>query len=449
MNLKPYPKYKDSGIEWLGEVPEGWEKMPIKFLVKPKKFAIKTGPFGSDLKREDFTEQGIKIYNQQNVINNDFCLGDNYINQAKYETLISFTTYAGDILITSRGTIGKCAILPENCDKGILHPCLIRVQVDEAKCYKKFLAYIIQDSNYFYDQLLILSNATTIDVIYGDNLSNAVVLLPSINEQISITNFLDQKTTKIDELIKKNEKLVEILKEKRQAIISHAVTKGLDPNAKMKDSGIEWIGKIPEGWEVKKIKYTSYIKGRVGWHGLRSDEFTDEGTYLVTGTDFIGDKVNWGTCYHISDERYNQDPYIQLRENDLLITKDGTIGKVALVKNLPDRATLNSGIMLIRPITTDYCTDFMFWILNSKVFSEYNEHTKTGSTIQHLYQETFENFIFSAPHIDEQKNICVYLTQKTAHVDKTIQNILSQIKKLKEYRQALISNVVTGKVRVL
>lgn len=212
---------------------------------------------------------------------------------------------------------------------------------------------------------------------------------------------------------------------------------------KYKPSNIEWIGEIPIEWNLSKIKFTSYVKGRVGWHGLRSDEFTDVGALLITGTDFINGKIDWETSHHFSEDRYNEDPYIQLKENDLLITKDGTIGKVALVKNLPYKASLNSGIMLIRPLTNHYITDFMFWMLNSKVFFEYIEHNKTGSTIQHLYQETFEDFSFTAPQINEQKIIVYFLNDRTQKIDTLIEKKQKLIDLLKEERTATINQAVT------
>jgi type I restriction enzyme S subunit len=178
----------------------------------------------------------------------------------------------------------------------------------------------------------------------------------------------------------------------------------------MKDSNIEWIGQIPKHWNINKIKFCSYVKGRVGWQGLRSEEFTDSGPYLITGTDFENGKINWNKCYHVEKWRYEQDPYIQIRNNDLLITKDGTIGKVALVEDMPDNATLNSGIMVIRSQQNSYLHKFMFWILNSYIFNQYIEYSKRGSTIHHLYQETFENFIFASPrNLKEQQDIIVFI----------------------------------------
>lgn len=210
-----------------------------------------------------------------------------------------------------------------------------------------------------------------------------------------------------------------------------------------KDSKVEWIGEIPEGWIVNKIKNTSYVKGRIGWHGLSSEEYADEGAYLVTGTDLKSGEVSWETCHHISWERYKEDPYIHLREDDLLITKDGTIGKVAVVNNLPDKATLNSGIFVVRPLKDDYIPGFMYWILNSSVFKRYFDYIKTGATIAHLYQETFERFFFPIPSETEQIKITNFLDKKTSEIDLTIEKDTRLIELLKEKRTALINHVVT------
>lgn len=163
-----------------------------------------------------------------------------------------------------------------------------------------------------------------------------------------------------------------------------------------KDSGIEWIGEIPEHWVVKKIKHRCYVKGRVGWKGLKSSEFLKDGfSYLVTGTDFKNDTVDWDNCYHIDEERYNEDPYIQLQNEDLLITKDGTIGKLAVVTNLDKPACLNSGIFVVRSTNVDFSTRFLLWVLKSSTFSDFNGLTTYGSTIQHLYQNVFMEFAFA------------------------------------------------------
>lgn len=211
-----------------------------------------------------------------------------------------------------------------------------------------------------------------------------------------------------------------------------------------KDSGIEWIGEIPSHWDVKKIKHLCYVKARVGWKGLKSDEFLKEGfAYLVTGSDFYNDTVNWKECYQIDKDRYDDDPFIQLEENDLLITKDGTIGKLAIVSNLDKPACLNSGIFVIRSEDRNFTSQFLFWILKSKMFTKFNEFTSYGSTIQHLYQNVFVEFSFSLPSLAEQTAISNFLDLKTAEIDEIIADKKRLLELYEEEKTAIINKAVT------
>ncbi len=215
------------------------------------------------------------------------------------------------------------------------------------------------------------------------------------------------------------------------------------PYAHYKESGVEWIGSYPRGWTITRVKFDSYVKARVGWHGLKSDDFTDEGPYLVTGSDFNGPEIRWENCYHCDLARYEQDPYIQLNEEDLLITKDGTIGKVALVRGLNGKATLNSGVFVVRPLRNKYTTKYYFWLLHSNVFDGFVDFNKTGSTIVHLYQDTFVNFKYAMPTYSEQLAIAAFLDHETAKIDALIEKQQRLIELHKEKRQAVISHAVT------
>ncbi len=213
---------------------------------------------------------------------------------------------------------------------------------------------------------------------------------------------------------------------------------------KYKDSGIEWIGEIPENWDVKKIKHRCYVKGRVGWKGLKSSEFLTNGfSYLVTGTDFKNDTVDWDNCYHIDEERYNEDLYIQLQNEDLLITKDGTIGKLAVVTNLDKPACLNSGIFVVRSTKEDFLTRYLLWVLKSSTFTDFNGLTAYGSTIQHLYQNVFIEFAFAFPPVDIQISIANYLQKKTTEIDRIIANKQKLITLYEEEKQAIINQAIT------
>lgn len=211
----------------------------------------------------------------------------------------------------------------------------------------------------------------------------------------------------------------------------------------MKESGIDWIGKIPEEWEVIKVKFFTYMKGRIGWQGLKADEFIDEGPYLVTGTDFKNGRVNWDTAYHISQKRYEQAPEIQLKQGDLLVTKDGTVGKLALIDELPDSASLNSHLLVLRPLFNRYDNHFLYYVLSSLEFKNYFQKVSIGSTMDSLSQEKMGEFIFALPNINEQNSISRYLDKKTAQLDKAKALLEEQIQKLKDYRASLIYETVT------
>ena len=438
---KRYERYKDSGIEWIGEIPEHWEITKLKYICS------ESAVYGLNESAENYVEEGVRFIRTTDIDNKgnlDNSMGGVFLPEEKVKGYILKT---GDLLVSRSGSLGTSLYFDEDkYGKCSYAGYLVKFRANSKNC-PKFLFYFSK-SNIFYIQIQLALVSSTISNFNGNKYANMILPLPSYYEQKAISNFLDQKTAEIDSLIADKEKLIELLQEKRQAIITEAVTKGLNPNVRMKDSGIEWIGEIPEHWEVSKIKFTTYVKGRIGWQGLRADEFIDEGPYLVTGTDFVDGLVNWDSCYHISMERYNEAPPIQLRENDLLITKDGTIGKVAIVKNKPKYAILNSGIFVTRPKNSAYLTEFMYWILNSQVFNKFIQYMSLGSTIVHLYQQTFENFSFPITNLNEQKTIAHFLDRKVAEIDGLISDIKLQIQKLKEYRQSLISEAVTGKIDV-
>ena len=211
-----------------------------------------------------------------------------------------------------------------------------------------------------------------------------------------------------------------------------------------KDSGVKWLGEIPSHWETRTLKYCCSLKGRIGWNGLRSEEFQYSSyAYLVTGQDFIGSEIDWSKCYQISQERYDEDPYIQLNNGDMLITKDGTIGKVAKVTNLDKPACLNSGIFVIKQKGTYFNQGFLYWMLCSNVLKEFNIYTQTGATIAHLYQNVFENMPCILPPLSEQNAIASYLDSVTTQIDVAISQQQKMIELLNERKQIIINNAVT------
>ncbi|WP_367108416.1 restriction endonuclease subunit S [uncultured Psychrobacter sp.] len=226
--LNPDVPMKDSGVEWLGEVPEHWEVKPLKYLIRAVKGAVKAGPFGSHLKNSDMQGEDIKVITQKNVITQDINIGDSFISSKKYQELQTFKIFKKDLLITTRGTIGRTLVYDKD-DTAILHPCLIRIQLDESKANTHLMSLIIQESGYALEQILVNSNATTIEVIYSDNLINTIVAIPeSLEEQVQILNFIESKKFEFDKLISRAKNAIQLMKERRTALISAAVTGKID-----------------------------------------------------------------------------------------------------------------------------------------------------------------------------------------------------------------------------
>jgi type I restriction enzyme, S subunit len=433
-----YSKYKPSGVEWIGDIPEHWEVKKLKYLSK-----VFNGSTPKD--QTEYWEGNIhwitptdigKIKEEMYISTTSRKITEKGLNSCGCSLCPSYS-----VVITNRGPIGN-VIIPQ-MDFSTNQGC-------------KSLVLKNHNNIYLYYQLKTWSNVleslgegTTFKELSTSSLNNFCVSYPPLPEQEQIVKYLDEQTGEIDNLISITEKKIELLKENRTSTINRVITKGLDPNVELKDSGIEWIGEIPKHWKMNKVKRNTYVKGRIGWKGLKSEDFIDKGPFLITGTDFKTDgTINWDKMYHVCQERYDEDPYIQLKENDVLITKDGTIGKVVFVEKLKGQTCLNSGIFLTRPTGDEYMSKYFYHILISNVFKVFFEYNSGGSTILHLYQNVFDDFLFPIPPKQEQSEIVKYIEQRTQEIDTLISIEQQRIETLKEYRQSLISEVITGKVRV-
>lgn len=223
--LNPNVEMKDSGVEWIGRVPRHWEVYKIKNCCKTEQYSIKTGPFGTQLKGEDLQPQGdVAVYSQQNVINNDFTKVRYFVSNKKAETLKGFYTRPNDVLVTSRGTIGKAAILSSSFPNGILHPCLIALRLNQDICLNDWLVMYINETDCFKTDVYLSSNATTIDVIYTGTLKNIYIPIPPHEEQLEILKSIREKCALIDASLSKAQHQVELLQEYKQSLITEVVT---------------------------------------------------------------------------------------------------------------------------------------------------------------------------------------------------------------------------------
>ena len=448
--MERYKEYKDSGIEWIGQIPSHWELLPLKNICKSEKYSIKTGPFGSQLKGEDLKEEGeIRVYNQKNVITQDFTNSEFYISQKKAQELDSFTTLPNDILITSRGTIGKATILNPNYIMGILHPCLIALRIDERKANLTWVCRWINDSESFKKEIESKSNATTIDVIYTDTIKNIKIIVPPLSEQKEIADYLDKKCGEIDAAVVKVDKELELLDELKQSEISKAVTKGLNPDVSFKPSGIDWIGEIPSHWKISRLKNYVDIFGRIGFRGYTNEDLVNEGEGAITlsPSNIIDGKINYSKCSYLSWNKYYESPEIMINEGDVIFVKTASVGKSALISHLPMETTLNPQIVVFKNIKI--INKFLDYILKTPLIIHQVNLSVGGSTILTITQDSIGNYKLPIPPISEQKEIADYLDRKCGEIDSLKEKLKQKKEKLQELRQSLISEVVTGKRKVI
>ncbi|CAM2362018.1 restriction endonuclease subunit S [Listeria seeligeri] len=407
-----------------------WTKEQLPNVLIDQKSAMKIGPFGSQLKKELLQKRGnYRVYGQENVYKNDFSFGDRYLSKEKFEGLKSSEICSNDIVISTMGTIGHCAIVPSNILPGIMDSHLIRLRLDNKKVNHLFLKYILQSES-IQNQIKKMSVGGIMDGLSTSIIKQIEISYPSINEQKNIAESLsdiDQLINSLSELIKKKESI-------KNAFLENLVT------------GARRFKGFDGEWENINLGGTSLLKARIGWQGLTTSEYLESGfSYLITGTDFKKGTINWKDIHFVEKHRYDQDKNIQVKDDDLLLTKDGTIGKVALVKNLNKPATLNSGVFVIRPIKNKYLTEYVYYVLTSSVFRTFLNKLAAGSTISHLYQKDLTNFEFFLPSsLKEQKAVATILSD----IDKEIFKLEEKLEKYKKIKQGMMEQLLTGKIRL-
>ena len=444
-------KMKYSGVKWLGNIPDEWKVVRVDYYKDLKSnYPIGDGDHGT-VTPEDYINEGIPYIRVQNLSWGNHIITDNivYISETINKKNKKSILKPGDIVIAKTGaTIGKIGIIPEEMPEANTTSSVGKVSVDNKYSNKYVFYSLLSDSSY--QQMWDKANMKSAQP--GFNIEDLVkfkICFPSIKEQYLIANFLDKKVGTINSIICDLDNQIEILGKYKKQLISEAVIKGLNKKVLMKDSGVEWIGSIPKHWNIKLIKNICSLKGRIGWEGLTKDEYISEGPTLITGINFDNGIINWDSCEHVSGWRYNQDKSIQIKNKDLLITKDGTVGKVAIVKDCPEKVTLNSGVLLLRPLNNEYIEKYLYYVLLSNEFWHWFEIENIGNTtIIHLYQNRFAKFKLALPPIDEQKEIANYLDKKCSEIDEILNSKMKQKEQMEQYKKSVIYEYVTGKKRV-
>lgn len=440
---KRYERYKDSGVKWIGEIPEHWEIRKIKHIGM-----LSAG--GVNKKIEEGEELFKSVHYMDVYRNSGKAIGndDDYlVVSATQSQAKNCTLRKGDVLFTSSSEtpddIGHAVVISEDLEQTLYGYHLIRLRLDRDiptdYSYRKYMFNNHYIRSYF-------SSRTQGITRYGlkyDDYKEAVVFIPPISEQKTIANFLDQKTAVIDGLIADKEKLIELLQEKRQAIITEAVTKGLNPNVRMKDSGIEWIGEIPEHWILSKIKYVSLINNKTLSESTDDDYEID---YIDISSVTSIDEIDGIQRLNFKDAPSRARRI--LSKGDTIVSTVRTYLKaIAFIENVQSNLICSTGFAVLTPLSK-VVPKYLFYLMRSEKYVNEIVRRSVGVSYPAINASDIGALECAIPNKDEQKYIVEYLDNCTTQIDQLVNDIQTQIQKLKEYRQSLISEAVTGKIDV-
>jgi type I restriction enzyme, S subunit len=429
----------DIKYDWMGDVPNNWEVKRIKNLFFLKK-EISDSPENEQIL--SLTMRGII---KRDISSNEGQLPETYNGYTKI--------YPDDMVMNPMDL--KSGWIDRSKFDGIISPSYFVLN----KLYDDLdIGYFNYQLQRHYKERIFFSfgQGVSYDYRWGlgrETILNFPIIVPPKETQSQIVSFLDNKTQKIDDLIKKTEKKIELLKEKRTFLINHCVTKGLNPNVEMKDSGVEFIGEIPTHWEMKKVKYllNDYDGIKIGPFGssLKLDTLTDSGIKIYGQGNVIKNNFKIGHRY-LPVDRFEKDfKQYEILDGDILVTMMGTTGKSKVFSSSYERGILDSHLLRLRFNKSNF-SGYLFSIILQQ--SDYIFHqiklSSKGSIMEGLNSSIIKQIKVSTPPLDEQIQIIDYIDKKTQKIDSTIKKETQRIELLKEYRQSLISEVVTGKVDV-
>lgn len=441
---KAYPEYKPSDVQWLGDIPSDWRVIPLKHLatLNPKKSGInkqKMSDHCSFVPMDKLKLNSLKL-DETKLISDVY---DGYTYFENEDVLMAKVTPCFE---------NKNMAVAKNLLNGIgFGSSEIYVLRTNSKLNNQFLFYRLQEDGFMEIATAAMSGAGGLKRVPAEIINTFLAAFPSYEEQQKIANFLDHETAKIDTLITKQEKLIELLKEKRQAVISHAVTKGINPDAPMKDSGVEWLGEVPEHWEISSLKYFASIQGG---YAFNSNEFVDTGVQILRiGNVYQNRLALERQPTFVSDTLYNQLPEFRVIKGDILMSLTGTLGKrdygFAVKVDREGRYLLNQRVAKLAPVSQKITRSFLLNVLWSESYLTQLYALPSGTKQANLSNSDVLRIIVAVPPSkSEQQEIAIYVEEKLAKIDNLTELATEAIELMKERKTALISAAVTGKIDV-
>lgn len=441
MKWKPYTEYKDSPIPAMPLLPSTWSVCRLGFLTT-KIGSGKTPSGGAEV----YLDEGVLFIRSQNVYDEGLRLEDvAYISDSVDEEMANTRVRGNDILLNITGaSLGRSCIVPDGigCANVNQHVCIIRLRNPS---FAKFVSYVLM-SIPIKAQIDQAQNGAAREGLNFDQISKLGFLLPPDGDRDFIVKFLDRETAKIDSLIAEQRTLIERLREKRQSVLTTGMTKGLDPDVPMRDSGIPWIGDIPAHWSVIPLKKAiDFQEGP----GIMAEDFRDEGVPLLRVGNVSASMAMLEGCNYLDpakvQSRWN---HFKLSMGDLLISASASMGTVCEVGAEAEGSIAYTGIIRLREVSGISFKGFLRHFVVSYPYLAQIDTFKAGTAIQHYGPVHLKQMFFICPSVDEQKSIALHIDRELKAIDRLIAEAETSIALLQEHRSALITAVVTGKVDV-
>lgn len=443
MNYQPYPKYKESGVQWLGEVPEHWAVKRSDGILVSDRNQMMPGSF----RNEDVFHYSIPAIQEY---------GTGIIEEgesiASAKQLITEKCLLVSKLNPRKATI--CIAEP----KELKTLCSTELVVLKArKCALGYLNYFVQTE--LFRQGLdskVQSVTRSHQRASPEDVYKFWAAWPLLSEQTAIANFLDSETGRIDTLIARNKKLIALLKEERSALISRTVTRGLpedaalefglEPHTRFKESGVEWLGEVPEHWEIWKLAHLTKRIGSGKTPTGGAEVYQNEGVIFLRSQNVYDDGLYLDDVVYIDQKIDEEMAWSRVERNDILLNITGaSLGRTCIVPHKLPKSNVNQHVCVIRLNNTDYA-EYISLYLKSKPAKAFYDFVQTGSAREGLNFQQVGAFPIPLPPQPEQQTITAFLDSETAKIDKLIEKVVALITRLKEYRTALITDAVTGKM---
>lgn len=436
---------KSSDSEWLPQAPSDWEVVKLRSLARKGLYTFIDGDW---IETPFITDEGIRLIQTGNIgVGKYIEQGFRYVSDETFGLLDCTEISPGDILICRLAApVGRACIAPDLGGRMITSVDVCILKTDEA-IDPRYLVYFLS-SSFYLAWMDVISRGSTRDRVSRSQLGVTHVFKPPHSVQQTISAFLDKEISRIDALISKKERQIELLQEKRQAIITRAVTKGLDPNAKMKDSGVEWVGQIPESWQVRKLKTLCELITKGTTPSTIGKEVTEEGKIRFVKAENIAksNKLELQPSFFIDQETNALLSRSIVRKDDLLFVIAGaTIGKTAVVTVEFVPANTNQAVCIVR-LRKGGCVEYVHYFLQSALVKTIIQLQSVQSAQPNISMQDIGDFFVPYPPTENQRMISSHLVSATATIDTMQSKISTSIDLLKEYRSSLITAAVSGRI---